>query len=154
MAVPALDPGRLCAAHSPRRAFPARYASTDPLLPNSGTFTDGQAESPRWLIEQGEYNHAFELVKKLHFTGKNEEFVRNEFHEMRDQILIEKENTVRSYKEAFAKPSWRKRIFLACGIWVGVSLTGITSVNFYCKCPLREQHIQTKSPVRLTLYPQ
>jgi hypothetical protein len=52
---------------------------------------------------------------------------------MRDQILIEKENTVRSYKEAFAKPSWRKRILLACGIWVGVSLTGITSVNFYCK---------------------
>ena len=76
-------------------------------------------------------------MKKLHFTGKNEEFVRNEFHEMRDQILIEKENTVRSYKEAFAKPSWRKRIFLACGIWIGVSLTGITSVNFYRKCSLR-----------------
>jgi hypothetical protein len=52
---------------------------------------------------------------------------------MRDQILIEKENTVRSYKEAFARPAWRRRIFLACGIWIGVSLTGITSVNFYRK---------------------
>lgn len=85
------------------------------------------------MIERGEYEHAYKLVQKLHFTGKNEDFVRNEFHEMRDQILIEREHTVRSYKEAFAKPSWRKRIILACGIWVGVSLTGITSVNFYRK---------------------
>lgn len=86
------------------------------------------------MIERGEYNHAFELVKKLHFTGQNDQFVRNEFHEMRDQILIEKENTVRSYKEAFAKPAWRKRILLACGVWIGVSWTGITSVNFYREC--------------------
>ncbi|KAL2016689.1 hypothetical protein VTK56DRAFT_3191 [Thermocarpiscus australiensis] len=107
-------------------------------------------ESPRWLIERGEYSRAFELVKKLHFTGKNEDFVRNEFHEMRDQILIEKENTVRSYKEAFAKPSWRRRILLACGIWVGVSLTGITSVNFYLNTFIKNLGFSTSQSLLLT----
>ena len=91
-------------------------------------------ESPRWLIEQGQEDHAFELVKKLHFTGQNSVFIQREFQEMRDQILAEKEQTVRSYKDVFTKPSWRRRVLLACGVWIGVSLSGITVVNFYCEC--------------------
>ncbi|KAK5419506.1 hypothetical protein LTR20_003945 [Exophiala xenobiotica] len=89
-------------------------------------------ESPRWLIEQGQEDHAFELVKKLHFTGQNSVFIQHEFQEMRDQILAEKEQTVRSYKDVFTKPAWRRRVLLACGVWIGVSLSGITVVNFYC----------------------
>ena len=88
-------------------------------------------ESPRWLIEQGRDDQAFHLVKKLHFTGQNSVFIEREFREMRDQILMEKEVTVRSYREVFVKPLWRRRVLLACGVWVGVSLTGITVVNFY-----------------------
>lgn len=50
---------------------------------------------------------------------------------MRDQIRVEKEQTVRSYKEIWKRPAWRRRVFLACGVWIGVSLSGITVVNFY-----------------------
>ena len=92
------------------------------------------AESPRWLIEKGREEKAYSLVRKLHYTGLNDEFVRREFQEMRDQVLAEQANTVRSYREAFSKPSWRKRILLACGVWIGVSLSGITVLNFYRKC--------------------
>lgn len=88
-------------------------------------------ESPRWLIEKGEYDHARELVRRLHAVGDNSEFLDREFQEMKDQIIFEKETMVRSYREAFSKPSWRRRIFLACGAWIGVSITGITVVNFY-----------------------
>jgi hypothetical protein len=84
------------------------------------------SESPRWLIEQDNDDHAFALIKKLHFTGQNDDFVLREFQEMRDQIMVERKQTVRSYKEALSKPSWRRRVLLACGVWIGVSLSGIT----------------------------
>lgn len=75
-------------------------------------------------------------MRRLHFTGANDQFIAREFQEMRDQILAEKEQTVRSYREVFAKPSWRRRVLLACGVWIGVSLTGITVVNFYRESPV------------------
>lgn len=97
-------------------------------------------ESPRWLIEKDNDDRALALVKKLHFTGHNTDFVNNQFREMRDQIRVEKDQTVRSYTETLRRPAWRRRVFLACGVWIGVSLTGITVVNFY-----RERVISTFS---------
>ncbi len=48
---------------------------------------------------------------------------------MRDQSLAVKENTIRSYKEAFRSPAGGDG--LACGVWIGVSVSGITVRNFY-----------------------
>jgi hypothetical protein len=50
---------------------------------------------------------------------------------MKDQITFERETMVRSYRQAFLKSAWRRRIFLASGVWIGVSVTGITALNFY-----------------------
>ncbi|KAK5236679.1 hypothetical protein LTR47_002631 [Exophiala xenobiotica] len=107
-------------------------------------------ESPRWLIEQGQEDHAFELVKKLHFTGQNSVFIHHEFQEMRDQILAEKEQTVRSYKDVFTKPAWRRRVLLACGVWIGVSLSGITVVNFYLNTFIKNLGFSTHRSLLLT----
>ncbi|RHZ67846.1 hypothetical protein CDV55_102526 [Aspergillus turcosus] len=107
-------------------------------------------ESPRWLIEKDNDDLAYALVKKLHFTGENTDFINQQFKEMRDQICVEKEQTVRSYKEIWKRPAWRRRVFLACGVWIGVSLSGITVVNFYLTMFIKNLGFTQKQSLLLT----
>lgn len=117
------DPIR--ASGSVRRAVPAWYIFL-PIVSMPHAHLPTFLESPRWLIEKDNDELAFALLKKLHFTGDNTDFINKQFQEMRDQIRVEKEQTVRSYKGILMRPAWRRRVFLACGVWIGVSLTGIT----------------------------
>ena len=82
-------------------------------------------ESPRWLVENNRLEEARAALKKLHGTGNNDDFLDLEYREIRDTIVAEKENTVRSWTKILTKASWRRRLFLGCGIQAFGQLSGI-----------------------------
>lgn len=50
---------------------------------------------------------------------------------MIDQINYDKENEVTSIIGILQKPSYRKRLILACGIQIGQQICGISAINYY-----------------------
>ncbi|KAK4956668.1 hypothetical protein LTR10_006195 [Elasticomyces elasticus] len=88
-------------------------------------------ESPRWLMEHDRHDEAKTVLQKLHSTGHNDDFLQLEFEEIRDTIVAEKEVATVSWKQLLAKPSWRKRLLLGCGIQAFGQLSGINVINYY-----------------------
>ena len=82
-------------------------------------------ESPRWLIEQDRHDDARAVLNKLHNNGSNEEFLELEYREIRDTIVAEKTLAVQSWSALLSRPSWRKRLFLGCGVQAFGQLSGI-----------------------------
>lgn len=71
-------------------------------------------ESPRFLIEKGRNEEALRILTKFR-RQDDQEYVKKEFKQMLDQINWDKENEVSSIVGILKKPSYRKRLFLACG---------------------------------------
>ena len=89
------------------------------------------SESPRWLVEHERYEEAQAVLRKLHGNGQNHEFLDLEFREIRDTIVAEKSVAVRSWKEIFSRPSWRRRLALGMGVQAFGQLSGINVINYY-----------------------
>jgi hypothetical protein len=87
-------------------------------------------ESPRFLIEKGETEKAFALMKKLRTKG-DDEFVKQEFVQMRDQITWDMEHEEHSLMGILRKPSYRKRLILGCFIQIGQQICGVSAINYY-----------------------
>jgi hypothetical protein len=60
-----------------------------------------------------------------------EEYVKKEFIQMRDQIVWEKENEESSILGIMRKPSYRKRLILGCFIQIGQQICGASAINYY-----------------------
>jgi sugar porter (SP) family MFS transporter len=91
-------------------------------------------ESPRWLLEKEDFTEAQSTLERLHLRRDraNFEFVAREFHEIRDAIIAEKEETrAVSWKMMFTNPPYRKRLILACGIQAFTQTSGINVINYY-----------------------
>ena len=73
-------------------------------------------ESPRWLMEKDRPEEARTVLDKLHSTGNNDDF-------------LQKAAQTVSWKALLAKPSWRKRLLLGCGVQAFGQLSGI-NVSF------------------------
>jgi len=82
-------------------------------------------ESPRWPIEKNRHDEARHISEKLHSTGDNEEFLELEFREIRDTTVADKTRSVKSWRGLLAKPSWRRRLFLGCGVQAFGQLSGV-----------------------------
>jgi hypothetical protein len=87
-------------------------------------------ESPRWLIEKDRHEDARLVLQKLHGNGSNEEFLDLEYKEIRDTIVAEKTLSVQTWSGLLARPSWRKRLALGCGVQAFGQLSGV-NVGLY-----------------------
>ena len=72
-------------------------------------------ESPRWLCKVDRVPEAQKVLEKLHPSPDDQveghTFAETELYHICNQIAIEKqENTSTGWKEAFSRPSYRKRL--------------------------------------------
>lgn len=103
--------------------FPLSFQVVPGLIMAAGIWF--LSESPRWLVEKERYEEAQLVLRRLHGTGNNDEFLDLEFREIRDTIVAEKTIAVKSWKAIVSKPSWRKRLFLGMGVQAFGQLSGI-----------------------------
>lgn len=73
-------------------------------------------ESPRWLCKTDKVDQALDVLQKLHPSSERHpdghSYAENELHQIRTQIEIEnRTNTSHGWREAFSRPSYRKRLF-------------------------------------------
>ncbi|EXJ70980.1 uncharacterized protein A1O5_05973 [Cladophialophora psammophila CBS 110553] len=72
-------------------------------------------ESPRYLLLKDRAEEAWQIISKLHHdpTDENQEYVKEEFFQMRTQLEFDR-TLDSSWIHLFSKPSYRKRMLMAC----------------------------------------
>jgi hypothetical protein len=88
-------------------------------------------ESPRYLVETDRDEEAMKVLRKLHYNGHNNEWITNEFNEIKATIVAEKAITAPGWKIMFTVPQWRIRLAHATLVQVFTQLTGINVIGYY-----------------------
>ncbi|KAK3367676.1 general substrate transporter [Podospora didyma] len=88
-------------------------------------------ESPRHLMETDREEEALRILKKLHYDGTNEEWIAQEFHEIKTTIAAEKAITAPGWMIMFTVPVWRTRLMHGVAVQVFTQFTGINVIGYY-----------------------
>ena len=67
-------------------------------------------ESPRHLIEKEQYEEAMRVLRRLHYDGTNDDWIENEFTEIKTTIMAEMSVAVPGWLVMFQVPQWRTRL--------------------------------------------
>ncbi|KAG6827007.1 hypothetical protein H0H92_013591 [Tricholoma furcatifolium] len=88
-------------------------------------------ESPRYLFDKGHEDEALQVLADLHGGGdKNDELVRLEFEEIRQQVEYERTEGAKSYLDLF-KGNNPRRVFLGCSLQMWSQLSGMNVMMYY-----------------------
>lgn len=120
--------------HAPKTStfqwrFPLAFQAVPSILLFAGMWLF--PESPRHLCQIDKYDEGLAVLQRLHATGNNDDWILQEFNEIKAAVLHEKEITVPGWSAMFIVPQWRKRLLIACGIQVFTQTTGINTINYY-----------------------
>ncbi|KAK8165274.1 putative MFS sugar transporter [Phyllosticta citrichinensis] len=88
-------------------------------------------ESPRHLVEHDREDEALRVLRKLHYNGENDEWIQQEFREIRVTVAAEKAITAPGWRVMFTVPQWRTRLMHATLVQVFTQFTGINVINYY-----------------------
>ncbi|KAK6385533.1 hypothetical protein LTS17_001101 [Exophiala oligosperma] len=89
-------------------------------------------ESPRYLLMKGEVKKSWTVIKDLHSRPEDvdHQYATAEFTEIKEQIRIDR-TLKTSYWQMLKRPSYRKRVFIGCGlIWL-LETSGTLVINIY-----------------------
>ncbi|KAF9269357.1 general substrate transporter [Marasmius fiardii PR-910] len=88
-------------------------------------------ESPRWLMDHDREEEALQILADLHGRGdKNNELVRLEFEEIRQQVIFEREEGAKSYLDLL-KGNNPRRVMLGMSLQMWSQLTGMNVMMYY-----------------------
>lgn len=88
-------------------------------------------ETPRHLIACDQLEEAEKILRKLHYDGSNDEWLKQEFKEIKTTIDAEKAATAPGWLIMFKVPQWRKRLALGTLVQVFTQFTGINVIGYY-----------------------
>ncbi|PWY90202.1 general substrate transporter [Aspergillus heteromorphus CBS 117.55] len=109
--------------------FPLAFQAVPALLLAIGMFF--MPESPRYLVEKGQYDEAMRILRKLHFDGTNEDWIQTEYTEIRTTIEAEKALTAPGWLIMFQVPQWRTRLLHGVLVQVFTQMTGVNVIGYY-----------------------
>jgi MFS family permease len=82
-------------------------------------------ESPRWLVDHDREDEALRILADLHAGGDaNQEPVRRELGEIKQQVYFERTQGAKSFAD-LAAPGIFRRVFLGCSMQMWSQLSGI-----------------------------
>ncbi|KAK1221784.1 high affinity glucose transporter [Marasmius sp. AFHP31] len=88
-------------------------------------------ESPRWLMDHDRDDEALQILADVHGKGdKNNELVRLEFEEIRQQVIFEKTEGAKSYLDLL-KGNNPRRVMLGMSLQMWSQLTGMNVMMYY-----------------------
>lgn len=88
--------------------------------------------SPRWLMQKGRFDEAYQVVKRLHGGYADDpEFFQREYDLMKEQIEYETNIVKPTFREIITKSSYRKRFIFGILIQSFVQLSGVNVINYY-----------------------
>jgi len=88
-------------------------------------------ESPRWLMDHDRDAEALEILADVHGGGdKNNELVRLEFEEIKQQVIFEQSEGAKSYLDLL-KGNIPRRVFLGSSLQMWSQLSGMNVMMYY-----------------------
>lgn len=87
-------------------------------------------ESPRWLLSKDRGEEAWTIIHDLHHTTEDPygEFARGEFLQMEQQFALNSSLDA-SWKIMLTRPSYRKRVFIACFLLSSIYSSGTLVIS-------------------------
>lgn len=93
-------------------------------------------ESPRYLVEKEKYSEAMRVLRKLHFDGRNEDWIEAEYNEICRTIEAEKAVAAPGWLAMFTVPQWRTRMLYAYP-WPFMYILGLSLTSKDMASPCR-----------------
>ncbi|RKF81512.1 Sugar transporter STL1 [Golovinomyces cichoracearum] len=87
-------------------------------------------ESPRWLLDNDHDEEGIVVIANLYGGGDiHNAKAREEFREIKMNVLLQRQEGEKSYKEMFRR--YRKRVFIAMSAQALAQLNGINVISYY-----------------------
>jgi hypothetical protein len=82
-------------------------------------------------MEKDNEEEAMRVLRKLHFNGSNDDWIQQEFQDIKSTIAAEKAVTVPGWRIMFTVPQWRTRLMHGVAVQVFTQFTGINVIGYY-----------------------
>ncbi|KAJ6115496.1 hypothetical protein N7523_005913 [Penicillium sp. IBT 18751x] len=88
-------------------------------------------ESPRYLIENGRFSEAMQVLRKTHSDGTNDDWIEAEYTGICRTIEAEKNIAMPGWMPMFTVPQWRTRMLHGLAVQAFTQMTGINVISYY-----------------------
>ncbi|KAK6341066.1 hypothetical protein TWF696_009374 [Orbilia brochopaga] len=106
-------------------------------------------ESPRWLLDNDHDEDGLIVLANLHGGGDiYNERVRNEYRDIKEAVILQRQEGERTYKEMFSR--YRRRVFIAMSAQAFAQLNGINVISYYAPLVFQEAGWKGRDAILMT----
>ncbi|EPS45218.1 hypothetical protein H072_786 [Dactylellina haptotyla CBS 200.50] len=106
-------------------------------------------ESPRWLLDNDHDEDGLIVLANLHGGGDvYNERVREEFRDIKENVILQRQEGERTYKDMFSRYS--RRVFIAMSAQAFAQLNGINVISYYAPLVFQEAGWEGRDAILMT----